>query len=106
MSMAVDPLNIAYIALGAKQALSSSRPSHGVGDFDGELAYVQACIEHVRLLDEAWEACSDTFPGAWCYEVAEPFGFQIGKHLLHGGDAKEARSILDRLVAAVDPVPA
>ena len=104
--MDVDPLDIAYIALGAKQALSSSRPSHGVGAFDGELAYVQACIEHAGLLDEAWERCSDTFPGVWCYEVAEPFGFQMGKHLLHGGDAKEARSILDRIVAAVDSVPA
>lgn len=104
--MAVDPLDIAYIALGAKQALSSSRPSHGVGSFDGELAYVQACIEHAPLLAEAWEGCSDTFPGVWCYEVAEPFGFQIGQHLLHGGDAKNAGSILDKIVAAVAPVPA
>lgn len=105
--MATDPLDIAYIALGAKQALATTRPSNGVGPFEGELAYIRACIEHVELLDQAWEACSDTFPGVWCYEVAETFGHQIGNHLLRGGDPVTAQDILSGIVltAIGDPLP-
>lgn len=72
--MAVDPLDIAYIALGAKQALSSSRPSHGVGSFDGELAYVQACIEHAGLwtaagfTDTEFRCDDETGGGQWLQE--------------------------------------
>ena len=79
--MAIDPLDIAYIALGARRALAGS-PHAGLGlaACEGELGFVQACICHAGLLDRHWHALADGFPGVWCYEVAEPFGEAFGRH--------------------------
>ena len=50
--MAIDPLDIAYIALGARRALAAL-PHAGLGlaACEGELGFVQACICHAGLLD-------------------------------------------------------
>ena len=105
--MATDHLDIAYMGIGAKQALASSDPSYGVGPYEGELAYVDACIEHAALLDQAWEIHREAISAVWCYEVAEPFGYELGKHLLGGGDPSAARAVLNRViaVATVDSSP-
>lgn len=98
--MDVDPLDIAYIAIGAKQVLDRSGAPYAKVPFQGELGYVQACIDHAGLLAQAWQTCCDAFPGAWCYEVAEPFGAAFGKHLLAGGGSERAQAILDDVVAS------
>lgn len=104
--MAIDSLDIAYIAIGAKQALEESEATHAAAPFEGELAYVQTCIDQAELLDRAWQGCSDVFPGVWCYEVAEPFGLAFGRHLLAGGAVEAAESILQPiLISAVDAAP-
>lgn len=94
--MEVDQLDVAYIAIGAKQALDKSGAPYAKVPFQGELGYVQVCIDQAELLTRAWRACSEVFPGVWCYEVAEPFG----KHLLAGGGPESAQSILNGVVAA------
>lgn len=103
--MAVDYLDIAYIAIGAKQALAACPPSQGVGPFEGELAYVQACIDYAGLLDREWEASGKSFPGVWCYEVVEPFGYEMGRHLLGGGGPGEVEIILEKIVSATGNTP-
>ncbi|MRI40980.1 hypothetical protein CXF96_08115 [Stenotrophomonas sp. Betaine-02u-21] len=98
--MEVDQLDVAYIAIGAKQALDKSGAPYAKVPFQGELGYVQVCIDQAELLTRAWRACSEVFPGVWCYEVAEPFGVAFGKHLLAGGGPESAQSILNGVVAA------
>lgn len=98
--MDVDHLDIAYIAIGAKQALDTCGAPYAKVPFQGELGYVQACIEQSELLAQAWRTCSEVFPGVWCYEVAEPFGVAFGKHLLAGGGPENAQSILNDVVAS------
>ncbi|MGB3874155.1 MAG: hypothetical protein WA956_16040 [Stenotrophomonas sp.] len=98
--MAIDHLDLAYIAIGAKQALDKSGAPYSKLPFEGELRYVQACIEQAERLGRAWQECSGQFPGVWCYEVAEPFGRAFGRHLLAGGGTDGAESILSRIVAS------
>lgn len=95
-----DSLDIAYIAIGAKQALVDAAGHHACdARFDGELGYIQACIDHAGLLDRVYEEQNGEFPGVWCYEVAEPFGHAYGKHLQQGGDLGDAERILREIVA-------
>ncbi len=79
--MEVDQLDVAYIAIGAKQALDKSGAPYAKVPFQGELGYVQVCIDQAELLTRAWRACSEVFPGVWCYEVAEPFGVAISQSM-------------------------
>lgn len=99
MVKVVDTLDLAYVAIGAKQALvdfgdiDSSR-------FEGEQGFIQACIDPVECLDQAWQAQEGQFPGVWCYEVAEPFGYAYATHLLRGGESAGAGRILRGIVDA------
>ena len=75
-----DPTTIAYIAIGAKEALKASGnfPKNYQG---GELEFIGECIQHARLLDkEAPDECA----GVFAYEIAEPFGEQYAKALIEG----------------------
>ncbi|WP_374499719.1 hypothetical protein [Pseudoxanthomonas sp.] len=97
--MPIDPLDIAYIAIGAKQALADCDAlSDALPAFEGELGYIQACIDHAGMLERVWQESAETFPGVWCYEVAEPFGYGFGKHLLQGGMSTDAEHILRAIV--------
>ena len=103
--MPVDTLDIAYIAIGAKQALADSEARHsGISTFEGELGYVQSCIDQAGVLDRVWQEVEGAFPGIWCYEVAEPFGYAFGKHLQRDGSSADAERILrDLVVGSMTP---
>lgn len=94
-----DPLDIAYIAIGARQALAEWRQGPPKAfPFDGELAYFEACIEQAPALQRSWESVQDRWDFVWCYEVAEPFGLAYGTHLLEGGGPEAAARLLHDLV--------
>lgn len=96
-----DTLDIAYIAIGAKQALVNAAGHYdGLAQLGGELGYIQTCIDQVGLFDHVYAAQDGAFTGVWCYEVAEPFGQVYGKHLLQGGDLQDAERILRKIVEA------
>ncbi|WP_231734321.1 hypothetical protein [Noviluteimonas gilva] len=98
--MPIDPLDIAYIAIGAQKALADCDAlSDALPAFEGELGYILACIDHAGMLDRVWRESAETFPGVWCYAVAEPFGHAFGKHLLDGGRSTDAERILRAIVA-------
>ena len=94
-----DPLDIAYIAMGARQALAEWRDGPPAPfPFEGELAYIEACIGQAPALQRAWEAVQDRWDFVWCYQVAEPFGLAYGRHLLQGGGPDAATGLLHDLV--------
>jgi len=96
----IDNLDIAYVAIGAKQALDDAPDDQACNArFDGELGYIQACIDHVELLARVYEEQAGEFPGVWCYEAAESFGYIYGKHLLQDGELRDAERILRAIVA-------
>ena len=98
--MPIDALDIAYVAIGAKQSLTDSPAGYEpISRFDGELDYVQACIDQAALLARIWMEYEGTFPGVWCYEVAEPFGYAFGKYLQRNGSPADAEKILRDIVS-------
>jgi hypothetical protein len=94
----MDILDVAYVAIGAKRELEKAGDQHNGPQLEGELGYIQACIEHVGLLDRLWQEMNGEFPGVWCYEVAEPFWYVYGQHLLQGEDRGDAETILRDIV--------
>lgn len=97
--MPIDPLDVGYIAIGARRALEGAPGElRTLSCFEGELAYVQACIDQADLLACAWDEYEGAFPGVWCYDVAEPFGHAFGKHLQEGGASTDATRILGGIV--------
>lgn len=102
--MSIDALDIAYIAIRARRALADSPAGHdAISRFEGELVYVHACVDQAALLDQVWRECEESFPGVWCYEVAEPFGYAFGQHLQRDGSAAEAERILRDIVIESTP---
>lgn len=93
-----DVLDLAYLAIGAKQALVECGGVSRCDRFEGELDFIQACIGQVGCLDRAWQGLGEPFPGVWCYEVAEPFGYAYGTHLLQGGKSLDAEDILRGII--------
>ncbi len=53
---------VAYVAIGAKQALVDYGDIDSSG-FEGERGFIQACIDPVECLDQAWQAQEGQFPG-------------------------------------------
>ncbi len=56
-----DTIDLAYVAIGVKQALVD----YGVIDssrFEGELGFIQACIDRIEYLDQAWEPQKGVVP--------------------------------------------
>lgn len=95
----VDPLTIAYVAMGAQQAIQameSGHLPHQVSDhYGGQWGFIQAITNEAWRLDaviRAIVATEDGLDGVYLYEVAEPFGEQFARALVaeYSGDAPEA----------------
>lgn len=95
----MDTLDVAYIAIGARQALLELGNHAHCDHLDGELGFIGACIRQADLLDRIWREVGGELSCEWCYEVAEPFGLAYGRHLLQCGNPKEAENILRSIVA-------
>ncbi|WP_323162888.1 hypothetical protein [Stenotrophomonas maltophilia] len=101
-----DLLDVAYVAQGASQALEAwPARSEAMDRFEGQLGYIQACIDQAPLLHRLWLECGNENGLVWCYEVAGPFGARYGRHLLAGGDPLEAEAILRAILAPGLPTP-
>lgn len=77
-ALRVDPADIAYLGMGAIQALDEggkqngsiiSRMGYGQIEFiTGMLALCQPAVQKV------WEECSENYGGVYAYDVCEPLG--------------------------------
>lgn len=88
--------NVAYIALGAEDALRERDVCAPAGHLD----YIFDCCEHAAMLEELYREYEDRFCGVFAYEVAEPFGKEFGLALLDHR-SPNAREIATRLVNEV-----
>jgi hypothetical protein len=81
---APDHLTIAYMAMGAADALQSGmRVPESVG---GQLDLIDQVIGHAALIDTLADRYGDELAGVFSYEVAEPFGAFIAKRIAAGND--------------------
>lgn len=82
-----DPLTIAYVAHGAFKALDQAGPrdhSRAIDRFEGELGFIDAVLAYLPQLEGASTEPKDWL-GVFPYDVAEPFGFEVGKRLIADG---------------------
>jgi len=85
--MTADPLTIAYIALGAQDALDIRVAENGgvcLSAWGGHLGFIDKCIVHAARLDELAAPHAEEFTKVFVYDVAEPFGAALAKFLLNG----------------------
>ena len=72
----IDPLTIAYLAVGAARELDKRG---GLTDaqadaFEGELGFIGAVIEHADMIEAEYATRAHRYGGVFAYEVAEEFG--------------------------------
>jgi hypothetical protein len=99
LSGRVDPLTIAYMAIGAYSALREFQAKHASANldkFEGELGYIGKVTQHANLLDDL--AGTADLSGVFAYEVAQPFGEEFGRGLLGCEASIDARNIAERLI--------
>lgn len=98
----VDVLTTAYIAIGAKTALSAAAKDALDATGGGELEYIAQCVQHAAMVDTigVGEECCD-YVGVHCYEIAEPFGELYGAAILRGErqSMQAARAVAEGILA-------
>lgn len=98
---APEPLTVAYIAIGAEQALRESPALFNPDDWNGQLGFIGEAIEWAAMLDRMGDEYED-FSGVWAYEVAEEFGLRYGRALLTDVNGRgRAEDIARELVEAI-----
>lgn len=95
----IDPLDTAYLAIGAMTAWTTAGTALKANYFGGQIEFVSNVIEHAQRLADHWAQHEDTFSGVWAYEVAETFGAEVGAHLLDG-DTFDPDAVLSTIIAA------
>lgn len=81
--MKVDALDRAYFAAGVFAYLlefSRSGKKQDLGGYEGELEFVDACLNYCDMLTGIREP-ADGFDGVFVYQVAEPFGRRVAEAL-------------------------
>lgn len=101
-----NPMTVAYLAMGAKDALRNdvARDGFNLDAWDGEIGFVQKVVEAAYLLD----ACNalipdDGHPGFWLYEVVEAVGREYATQLYAGTD--DLRAVVVKEMERADYTP-
>ena len=85
---AIDPLSIAYMAIGAYDTLVACEEKEGkhpdLDQWGGQLGFIGEVIRHVDVIERIYAERPDDYGGVFVYEVAEPFGRYIADMLLSG----------------------
>lgn len=100
--MYIEPLTYAYMARGAFEALKQAQAKdfRCTGLYKGELDYIDRVLKLAEVL-EAETAEYGELTGVFAYDVAQPFGFEIGtKLLLHPKEPLRARVVARGLLDA------
>lgn len=101
-----EPLTMAYIGIGAKEALREC-PSVDLDLFDGELGFIGAAINHALFVDTVSDLFAGDHPGVFAYEVAAPFGMAMARAMIAAGNAEiEPSAILAEAMVEAGYSPA
>lgn len=103
--MNADPLTIAYIAIGAHQAIRESPngmlPYDVCDKYEGQMNFIEEIIAPARLLDRIADeiASKGAMNYVFLYEVAEPFGYQYAQALIRGEEVN-LRALITKIFNA------
>ena len=99
MTKNTDPLDLAYVAIGAASAWERVQRINAARYNVGHVEYIAACTES-RILDflqEVYDEVAEAWGGVWVYDVCKPFGLQDGEALLLG-NAVDFETLIIELV--------
>ena len=88
MTKNTDPLDLAYVAIGAASAWERVRRINAARYNVGHVEYIAACTES-RILDflqGVYDELAEAWGGVWVYDVCKPFGILYGEALLLGNE--------------------
>lgn len=95
-----EPLTIAYVAMGAQQAISAMPggclPNAVAARFDGQIDFIGAVIADAWRLDAEWEAreaADEDLRGVFPYDIAEPYG-ELMAAALARGETPDAQAVV------------
>jgi len=94
-----DPLDTAYLAIGAARMLDKLPRARALHDA-GELDIVQLAIDAAPALQAAWDELGGEWDGVWAYDVAEPVGRAVVMYAI-GNDLDSSPAGYGRIVRAV-----
>ena len=92
MKVVVDPLDLAYFVFGVHKWMRDNANTYS--SMDGELGYVQACVDHAKFLSVE---LPESFGGVFVYDVAEVFGEIVADYVARG-IAFDGSAIVQQLV--------
>lgn len=100
MTKNTDPLDMAYVAIGAQTAWNNLNGAVRFSE-GGHLEYISKCIDSTILdyLQETWGEVNEEYTGVWVYEVCEPFGERYGASIL-AGDPVDFQALIIELAQA------
>lgn len=96
-----DPLDVAYLAIGAKAGLADAPCGtyHALSDaLGGELGIISAAVDLFPMLERLWDEVEGEFDGVWAYEVCEPLGRWYIGELLEGRHDADAEAHARQLI--------
>jgi hypothetical protein len=80
-----DPLTIAYIAIGALDAIRAA--DNGPGDLGtSEDGFILDIVSDALALDAEADPFDDRFTGVFNYDVAQPYGERVAAAWLESGE--------------------
>jgi hypothetical protein len=107
-----EPQTVAYMAIGANDAIASIRGSNpaahdrAIEACEGHLGLIGEVIERAITLDTYADHHPDALRGVFAYEIAEPFGRALATQLIEyrgcGGPFPNALAIIREVYEAQD----
>lgn len=99
----VDPLDIAYLAIGAEEGWKEYQDA--LGDI-GQQEVIGTVIAFADNLRRVWAAIGDSYDGVWYYEVSEPLGTWIVEQWAARGRCPSSAEVDVYIIEAVTGVRA
>lgn len=108
MTKKSDPLTIAYMAIGAMEAVRNADPRQVekvMEQRSGQLGFIGDVIEDAVILDQMGYEIEEDIVVCWAYEVAEDYGYDVAKALLEEREIDRAalREKYIRVAQGLDP---
>lgn len=98
-----DPLDIAYLAIGAEEGWKECQGA--LGDISHQKV-IETVIAFADNLRRAWAALGDSDIGVWYYEVSEPLGTWIVEQWAALGQCPSSAEVDEYIIEVVTGVRA
>lgn len=96
----IDPLIIAYLAMGAMQFLQEQKKDLNLDQFNGQSGFIEQVIESAVIVSAVHTFIDNNSldRGVFVYDVVEPFGYGKAYNLYHSISIPDITVLATQLV--------